>query len=448
MKRLALSIIIMVFASPFGSSAFADPFSPDGDYRTPKEQKQEYNHVLAIGIDNPFSKGTNEWSPLFAYYWFGDNFKNPDLYAHVSVTTTRITAIFGAKTDRIYAGIKPIIEHSTYSSWRSYNRGYDDVRRAIGGNNVGVDAFFQYNFLRILSARVFFHPSYHFYHFPMLTENLHKYVNVPKRHWQLKPGIEIILSDLQEKDLNRVRHGYLFRAEYNYARRVGYGTWYDYDRVFFREKYNNIWLPPIEPHTTQGVWYRSRVKDTHRVYFNAGLYYNFKGDYNLQFDFYGGYFKNVDRNNAEHIGYLQQDHAVMPGYFDTEFYHNLYLIGRLQLGIPIPFWGMRIQPGFNLLYMPKKNEVIGQREGVIAFGTGALIGYQRLGYRGYPRTLYSSVSCGFSLLVGNLLPLFIDYAYGIDALRTGSSHNVYLNRTTRGSHELQVLVVAAFDKNE
>ena len=42
------------------------------------------------------------------------------------------SAIFGAKTDRIYAGIKPIIEHSTYSSWRSYNRGYEDVRRAIG----------------------------------------------------------------------------------------------------------------------------------------------------------------------------------------------------------------------------------------------------------------------------------------------------------------------------
>ncbi|MBN1496754.1 MAG: hypothetical protein JXA07_08300 [Spirochaetes bacterium] len=448
MARLTLSLLTIIFISLLWMPSYADPFSPDGDYRTPIEKHEDYQHVLALGVDNPFSDGTNEWSPLFAYYWFGDNFDNPDLYAHINITTTRMLAIFGVKTDRIYAGVKPVFEHSTYSAWRSYNRGYDDVRRGIAGNNIGPGAFFQYNILRILSAKAFFHASYHFYHIPILTENLHKYVNVPKRHWQLKPGIELLLSDLEEKDLNRVRHGYLFRVEYNYARRIGYGTWYDYDRVFFREKYNNIWAPPTTSHRTEGVWYRSRVRDTHRLYFNAGLYYNFKGDYNLQFDFYGGYFKNVDRMNAEHIGYYQQDHAVMPGYFDTEFYHHLYLIGRIQFGIPIPFWSMRLQPGFNLLYMPKKNEVIGLREGVFYFGTGAIAGYQRLGYRGYPRTIYTSVSCGFSFLVGNLLPLFIDYAYGIDALRTGSSHNVYLNRTTRGSHELSVLVVAAFGKNE
>jgi hypothetical protein len=445
MKRIALALLASIFMCPLVLPAFGQTDVVEKDYLNPHEKKEEYQHVVALGFNNPFSGGSNDWSPLFAYYWFGDNFKNPDLYAHVNVTTTRIFAIFGIKTDRIYAGVKPLLEHSTYASWRAYNRGYDDARRDIRGNNVGIGGFFQYNLLRILSVRTFFQPSYHFYHMPILTPNPHKYVNTPNRHWQLKPGVEILLSDVEEKDLTRVKHGYLLRIEYNYARRVGYGTWYDYDRVVFREKYNNIWVPPTG--LTEGVWYKSTVKNTHRLYFNAGGYYNFKGNYNIQFDFCGGYFKNVDRNNAEHIGYMQQDHAIMPGYFDTEFYHTLYLIGRLQLGIPIPFWSARIQPGFNMLYMPKKNEVVGLGKGVAYFGEGALLGYSKLAYRGYPRRIYTSVSCGFSLLLGNLIPFFIDYAYGIDAIRAKSANKVYMNKTTRGSHELQILVVGAFEKN-
>lgn len=198
---------------------------------------------------------------------------------------------------------------------------------------------------------------------------------------------------------------------------------------------------------TEGVWYKSKVHNTHRLYFNIGGYYNFKHDINLLFDYYGGYFKGVDRNNAEQIGYMQQDHAIMPGYASTEFYHNFYMIARLQLGIPLKFWDARIQPGYNVLYMPKTNEVVGIGRGLYGFGRGALLSYHHLALNGYPRRFYSSVSCSLSLRLGNLLPVFIDYAYGFDAVRSRSSVKMYMNRLERGCHEFQVLVVAAFGSN-
>lgn len=327
----------------------------------PKEEISEYEHVLALGVNQPFSKGYNKYSPLFMYAWFGDNYKNKDLFTQFTMTTTRIFFILAMKTDKIFTGIKPQLEHSTYSGWRSYNRGYNDTRREFGGNNFGPHVFFQYSWLRILTTKVYFNSTYHFYRFPLLTENEHKVVNMPKRHWQLKPGIEVLLSDVKETNLTRVKHGYLIRGEYQYARRIGYGTWYDYDRLYFREKNWNAWIPPaVAPGWgTEGVTYKSKVHETHRVYFNVGGYYKFAHEINLLFDFYGGYFKGVDRNNAEQIGYMQADHAIMPGYAAAEFYHHFYLISRLQLGLPLFFWDARIQPGFNVLYMPKTNNVVG-----------------------------------------------------------------------------------------
>ncbi len=375
-----------------------------------KEKIREYKHVLVLGINQPFSKGYNKYSPLFFYGWFGDNFKNKDLYMQFTMTTTRIYFIAAMKTDKIFAGVKPLLEHSTYSAWKSYNRGYNDKFREFGGNNAGAGVFFQYNWLRILSTRATFHASYHFYRLFLLASNEHKYVNMPKRHWQLKPGIELLLSDVREKSLARVKHGYLFRVEYQYARRIGYGTWYDYDRLWFREKVNNVWWPPYTGRS-EGLWYKSTVHNTHRLYFNAGGYYNFDKDINLLLDFYGGFFKGVDRNNAEQIGYMQQDHAIMPGYASTEFMHNLYLISRVQIGFPIPFWDARIQPGFNVMYMPKKNEVVGQGRGLYYYGRGAvltdIVSGGKIAYHGYPKQVYKSVSCSFSLRLGNLLPLFI-----------------------------------------
>lgn len=426
-------VLVQLLVIPAVSQEAADEKEKD---MKPRVQKQEYRHVVALGVNMPFSGGSNELGPLFAYYWFGENFKDPNLYMQFTLTTTRIYFIAAYRTDRIFAGIKPLVEHSTYSAWQQYYRGYSDTRRVFRGSNLGAIPFFQYNFLRILSARAYVHTAYFLYRLPILAGNVHKYVNMPKRHWQLKPGIEVILADVDSKNLDRIKHGYTFKVEYQYARRIGYGTWYDYDRMIWREKYRDVWAPPLGE--TQGIWYKSSVKDTHRLYFAAGGYYNFKHNINLQADVYGGYFKGVDRNNAEQIGYLQADYAIMPGYFVSEFYHNLYVISRLQLGFPLGFWDARLQPGFNMLYMPTKNEVVGQGRGAVT---------NPWFVRGYPRRIYTSVSCQLSMLVGNFLPIFIDYAYGIDAQRAKSANKAYLRKFSRGSHEFQVLIVGAFEKN-
>jgi hypothetical protein len=448
MKRFFSCLLCIVAVSFLGARAFSQE-APNMSFSDmePVKKQQEYKHVLAIGANQPFSKGSNSFSPLIAYYWFGDNWKDhPNLYTQFTFTTTRIFFILAYRTNRVYAGIKPLLEHSTYSGWKSYNRGYDDKRREFGGNNGGVGGFLEYKFLRILSARVNFHASYHFYRMFLLTPNEGKYDNMPHRHWQIKPWVELELSDVKDKSLTRIKHGYQFRVEYHYARRIGYGTWYDYDRMWYQERYNGTWLPgaygpgPLYgANATRGIWYRSKIKDTNRLYFSAGGYYNFKYDINLQYDFNGGYFTGVDRNNAEQIGYYQADYAIMPGYFCAEFYHNFYLVSRIQMGFPLKFWDARIQPGFNVLYLPKTNEVIGVGRGAVT--------YQAL-VRPYPRRFYTSVSCSFSLLLGNLLPFFVDYAYGIDAIRTPSSHKVYLQKLHRGNHEFQAMFVMAFDKGD
>lgn len=63
-----------------------------------------------------------------------------------------------------------------------------------------------------------------------------------------------------------------------------------------------------------------------------------------------------------------------------------------------------------------------------------------IGDDGYPRTLYRSVSLGFSLKLGDVLPFFASYAYGIDAQRD----NAHEATEDRGSHELLAYVLMAF----
>ena len=436
----------MLLFSSYSFPANGIGISREQDPSAPKKKKHEYRHILVLGANRPFSGGSNAFTTIVAYFWFGENFADPDLYTEFRLTTTRIAGIVGVKTDRVFAGVKPMLEHSTYSGWRSYNRGYDDKTRDIRGSNAGMGVFFRYTRLRILSTTVAFFPSYYFYKLPVLTPNKNKYIQTPNSHFQIKPSLKITLSDVADKSLGRIKHGYLLEVEYQYARRIGYGTWYDYDRLFYKEKYEGRWILPAAAGLYQGIWYKSTITDTQRLYISAGGYYNFTGDYNLLFDFYGGWFQGVDRNNAEQIGYFLADYAVMPGYFDTEFYSHLYLIGRLRFGIPLPFWNARIQPGYNLLYMPGKNEVVGVGRGAMANSNWWLV-------RGYPRKFYTSVSCEFSIQLGNLLPLFMSYAYGIDARRARSSYDVYYSRihlaqVRRGNHEAQAYVAMAFGKND
>lgn len=103
------------------------------------------------------------------------------------------------------------------------------------------------------------------------------------------------------------------------------------------------------------------------------------------------------------------------------------------------------------MYMPKKNEVVGQGRGLYYYGRGAvltdIVSGRKIAYHGYPKQVYTSVSCSFSLRLGNLLPLFIDYAYGFDAVRASSAHKLYTSQLHKGCHELNVLFVMAFGSN-
>lgn len=443
--RIGICLVIL-----YGLPAFGQVVTDlDDDSLIPEEKVMEYQHVLVLGVDRPFSKGFNPLSPVVYYSWFGDNFKNKDLYMQFTFTTTMIHLTIAAKTDRVFAGIRPIAKHTIYSAWRQINHGDNDEKRIFGGNDVGAELFFQYNWLKILSTAVKLYPTYHFYRMFMLTPNKYCYNNMPRRHWQVKPGVEIKLSRIKDENLMRIKHGYLLRVEYQYARRIGFGTWYDYDRLWFEERFNGVWFPPTAK--MEGILYKDTVHSTHRLYGDVGAYYKFKHDINLQVDGRIGYCKGVDRHNAENIGAIIGDHAFMPGYAVAEFFHNFYVTSHVRIGFPIPFWDARIQPGFHLLYMPKKNEVVGLGRGLYYFGEGAvltdLFARGKIVYHGYPKEIYTSVSCSFSLKLGNLLPMFIDYAYGIDALRAKSAHKVYLNKIHKGCHEVRVMFLAAFGSN-
>jgi hypothetical protein len=205
--------------------------------------------------------------------------------------------------------------------------------------------------------------------------------------------VGLTFKDLRERELGSILHGYIGRLRYAYIKRFGYGTF---------DEGNGTEISDIE--------------STHKLYLNLGGYYTLKGDINLKMDLSGGWHKNVDRNSGVELGNLNTEHGVIPGYFRAEFYHNRYATARVRLGVPAGFWGTRIEPGFNVLYMPGENEVVGVED--------------------YAREVYKSVSVGIMTKIANLIPILLDYGYGIDADRKGEI----------GSHEIRALVLMGFGK--
>jgi len=80
MKRFIFSLTCLAVSFCFGVSSFGADEASDKDFMTPKKVKKPYQHLLVLGDDFHVSDGTNMQSPIFAYFWFGENFKNPDLY--------------------------------------------------------------------------------------------------------------------------------------------------------------------------------------------------------------------------------------------------------------------------------------------------------------------------------------------------------------------------------
>ncbi len=367
-------------------------------------EKQPYRHMLVLGASQPVSNADeNRMSPIILYNWFMEDFPH-DIYGQIGIVTTRVFGIFGMKNDTIFAGIQPQLNHNIYGANHAYqNNGTLDETRIFKGHNAGAEFFFKYNFIKEFSAMVSYYPGYYFYQkykeeqgFPFDTEET--LIDLPENHWEHTGLLELVVDNVSQKDLNRIKHGVLLKAKYMFTHRVGYGTFQDS-------------MPD----------YASDITNTHKIYGYLGLYYNFPYDINFLVDVYGGFHKHIDRNNSDQIGSYTSQTAPMPGYFFGEFYHDRYAISRTQLGFPLlPFWGTRLQVGFNVLYMPENNKVIGVQD--------------------YDRKTYRSVSCQLSTKLGGVLPLMANYAYGMDAER----YNDWDGTNKKGNHEICVIVVMAF----
>ncbi len=354
-------------------------------------EKKPYRHIAVLGADFHVSNGDNKTSPLILYHYFMENFSNPNLYAQYTLKTTSFFFILGYKTDDYFAGIRPELKWITWGAYRAYTEGENFDERTYKSQTAGAELFYERYAGRFVTLRLGYQPDYHFY-----IENKGTTIDLPTNHSEHNLRAELSLGKITSSDLNRVRHGFIVKGMYQYTGRQGYGTFEDMPLVTRDD---------------------SSIDTTHKIYLDLGACYAFSNQINIQLDGMAGIHDGVDRNNAEQIGYINSRHAAVGGYYSTEFYHNRYVVGKLQIGFPVPLWDMRLQPGFNVLYMPKNNEVVGVEH--------------------YPKTVYKSVSLGWSFKMADVLPFFINYAYGMDADRKGE----------KGNHEIQAFIIMALGKN-
>ncbi len=360
-------------------------------------EKREYTFIAAAGADRPVSEGTNKTSPvIYASFWkYLDDSQN--LYWEAGATTVTVFMKLGRESSSYDAGIMPMLGHTVYGAYSDYYKGYTDPKNEIQGFYTGPLFYFRYYLTGIFSTELKYMPNYHFYREVDDNPNM----EIPDSHYEHMASIEFLLKNTTEKDFGIIKHGVKARFLYQYTNRTDYR---------FQDR-------PLPDGTVPEL---SDDPVTHKYYLDLGAYYNFPGDFNLKLDLLGSYQKNVDRNNAEKIGYLQADHATIPGYFYNEFFHHKYAVGKAAFGIPVPFWQMRIEPGFNCLYMPKKNKVIGAPD--------------------YSREYWRSASVSVSMRIGDLLPFFLDYGYGIDAERRDKPTGT----VKKGNHEISAVIVVAF----
>ena len=359
------------------------------------KEKADYKHYLALGVaDTHISNGDDPLSPLFAWYWFLEDFDNQDLYGNLALTTTKLYFKLGLKNENYFTGVKPFFYHSTYGAYYLYSDGKKVKEYVFKAQKTGAELFFEHFTLKkLLSFRAAYSPTYYYYGAIFSGEKSDDLlIDLPNNHVEHQFNFETKVGNVQKTDLSRVKHGIFAKFRHEFTRRSGYGTFVDLTES-------------------------SSVKTTKKFYLDLGAYYAFENKINVHQDIYGSIQYNVDRNNAEKIGYMGSTNAVMPGYYNSEFNHDRYVISRTKVSFPVDFWSTRVGAGFNLLYMPETNNVIG------------------LG--NYSKEIYKSVSFEASMKVANMLPFFFEYAYGIDAERDGK----------KGDHEIRAFVLAAFGKN-
>jgi hypothetical protein len=349
-----------------------------------------------LGADMPFSYGVNKVSPiLYLSYWqYYNNLKNS--YCEIAAQTTTVSAAVGIHNEKYNTGIKPVWGHTIFGAYSDYNKGYTNSKNEIKGFYLGSELYLKYNWSKILDTSLSYLPAYRYY-----TVESNANMAKPESHTEHNADIQIQLKKFSEKNFGIIKDGFFVKARYLYTYRAEYSF---KDRIM-----DNREVPGT-----------SSKPSTYKYYLDIGLYFNFPDDYNLKLESRGSWQFNVDRNNAEKIGSLVADHAVIPGYFYCEFYHDKYVIGNIKFGIPLNVLQARIEPAYNILYMPKENKVIGVID--------------------YPGKYYQSISLAFTMRIANLVPLFIDYGYGINAERRNKPYGT----TEKGSHEVRVIVVLAF----
>ncbi|TYT73191.1 hypothetical protein [Desulfobotulus mexicanus] len=370
MKKISLFLTALIFIS---TSAFA-------------LEKREFAFMGALGANYPLDDGDGQVSPVvMASYinYIGDN-----MYNEARLTTTTLSNTFGVDRGRYHFGIQPILAHTIEGGFRTFDQGYLNEDLNINGNYIAPVMFFDYRLAdQKVEIKFKYRPSFYFY-----REEDSK-IKMPDNHLAHVGSTELVFQNMEEKNMGRIKHGVRLATKYEYMNRSGYDS-------------NGVLTEDIN--------------QSHKLYADLGFYHNFAGDYNLLFDINGAYQKDVDINNAEKIGSYLAPHAKMPGYYNCEFRHDRYVIGKIQFGIPVDFWETRIQPGFNILYMPKDNKVVGQSD--------------------YDETTYKSVSLNISTKLGGVLPFFLNYSYGIDAERKSSSDG----KVSKGSHEIMAFAVVGF----
>lgn len=361
-------------------------------------------HILALGIDYNLNRGEDSFIPIL-YYNFLHVFRDSPWYVEAGFDNSVTSfATFAVDTDRFHAGLGPVFEYLIQAGSNYYVDGNSLENLMITGNDIGMKFFFEYKAHEYFTLGAVYHPKYYFYRLFSREDNTGLWIEPPNNHFEHELIAEVKVGKLEEKNFGVLKHGFLLRGRYSYAWRQGYGSFYDMQ-------------------LNRGIFFsyvKSDIDKTQKVYGDLGIYYLFRHDVNLQIDIHGAYHYGVDRNNAEQIGTWFADHAIMPGYHNYEFAHDRYLIGRIDLGIPLMFWSSQLKPGFNALYMPRENRV--------------------KGIDNYSRTLFTSVSAEFFTMIGGMVPVWIKYAYGIDARRKQN----FFSPAHRGNHELTVYFGAAF----
>ncbi len=407
-----------------------------------KAVKRDYNIILALGWDQSFA---NQGQKAFTYeiaspiifldliYYFGDT----GWYGELGGTTTSIYTQWGYNTDLLHVGIKPIWNHSVVAADHFYYMGYENPNRVIGGlfsggSSLGVELFYEFNFFKsYLEGRLMYKPGNHWYNEknPDVREVYAQYQDYPPSpHWEhtieywLQSSGDFSGGRLEDRELSIIRHGWLVKFKHNYTNRTSYSL-------------------PLTADTSIAM-----DPNTHKFFLNLGLFYNFKGDFNLKFEAKGHYAVNVDTNNAEKAGNLVADNADMPGLYYAEFYTDKFIMANIKFGIPLPFWGFRLQPGFNMLYIPHDNKVISPTRQFADYFPATANGFVTYPYL---QEVTYSVSLNIYFKIANILPVLIDYAYAFNAVRNNYTYtaNGPYNASLPvqyGSHEVRIVFIGAF----